>query len=107
MPEAKKSLFVETFGDSPFIKTLDFFLTFQDFDYSKTQVAEEIGISRITMDKIWEKLIERKIIIKTREIGRAELYKLNKKNPVVKIMIDLDFNLSSAYAEKESIFINA
>ncbi len=95
MPKIKKSVFIETFGESPLIKTLDFFLTFQDFDYSKTQVAEEIGISRITIGDVWKELIKKKIIIKTREIGRAKLYRLNKKNSTVKILIDLDFKLSS------------
>ena len=107
MPEAKKSIFIETFGNSPLIKTLDFFLTFQEFDYSKTQVSDETGVSRITMDKIWKKLKEKEIIVKTREIGRAEMYKLNTNNPRVKILIDLDFKLSSAYVEKEPIVLDA
>ncbi|MCK4634354.1 MAG: hypothetical protein KAT37_00595 [Candidatus Aenigmarchaeota archaeon] len=107
MPEAKKSIFIETFGNSPLIKTMDFFLTFQEFDYSKTQVSDETGVSRITMDKIWKKLKEKKIIVKTREIGRAEMYKLNTNNPRVKILIDLDFKLSSAYVEKEVVTLKA
>lgn len=105
MPEAKKSVFLETFGESPLVKTLDFFLTFPNFDYSKTQVAKEIGISRITMDKVWKNLIKKGVIIKTREIGRAEMYRLNTKNPMVKILIDLDFKLSSAYVEKQKAVI--
>ncbi len=99
--EAKKSIFVETFGESPFIKVLDFFLTFDAFDYSKSQVAEETGVSRVTLDNIWDKLIKNNIIIKTRDIGRAEMFKLNKHNPQVKILLNLVIKLSEAYAENE------
>ncbi|MFH1257411.1 MAG: hypothetical protein V1658_00580 [Candidatus Micrarchaeota archaeon] len=100
--ESKKSLFLETFGDSPHMKALDFFLTFPGFDYSKTQVADETGISRITMEKIWVKLTETGLIRKTRTIGRAEMYCLNKQNPRVKALIELDLKLSKAYAEMQA-----
>lgn len=96
-----KSVFLETFGESPMIKVLDFFLAYQNFDYSKSQVAEETGISRITIENIWEKLIKAKIIVKTRIIGRAELYKINKQNPKVRALIELDFKLSGAAAKEE------
>jgi len=92
-----KSVFLETFGESPYIKVLDFFLTYPSFDYSKTQVADEVGISRITIEKIWKELIEKKVIIKTRTIGRAELYKLNTMNPKVKILMKIGLELASAY----------
>ena len=75
----QKSLFIETFGESPFIKVLDFFLTYPSFDYSKTQVADEIGISRITIEKIWKELVKKEIIVKTRTLGNAEMYQLNRK----------------------------
>lgn len=99
--EAKKSAFVETFGDSPYVRTLDFFLTFPSFDYSKTQVARETGVSRITMDFIWGQLLKEGFIKKTRDIGRAELFKLNMQNPRVKTLLDTDFRLSRAFAEEQ------
>ena len=96
-----KSVFLETFGESPYIKVLDFFLTYPSFDYSKTQVADEVGISRITIEKIWKELIEKKVIIKTRTMGRAELYKLNTTNPKVKILIKIGLELASAYLKSK------
>ena len=99
--EAENSIFVETFGESPFIKTLDFFLTYDSFDYSKSQVAEETGISRVTLETIWQKFIFEGFIIKTRIIGRAEMYKLNKDNKRVKVLMDIALKLSSAFADEE------
>jgi len=100
--EAKNSIFVETFGETPVIRVLDFFLTFDSFDYSKSQVAEETGVSRITLEKLWKEMIDKKIIVKTRTVGRAEMYKLNKENPKVKVLIELSFKLASAFAEEET-----
>ena len=97
--EAKNSIFVETFGESPLIKVLDFFLTFPNFDYSKTQVADEVGISRITIEKIWKELIKKEMIVKIRSIGRAELYRLNTENPRVKILMKIGIELASSYFE--------
>jgi len=100
MTTEAKSVILETFGESPFIKVLDFFLTYPSFDYSKTQVADEIGISRITIEKIWKQLIKREIIVKTRTIGKAEMYQLNRENPRVKILMKIGLELSSSYFEE-------
>lgn len=102
---AEKSVLVETFGENPLVKTIDFFLMHPNFDYSKSQVAKETGISRITMEKIWKRLLKKSIIVKTREMGRGELYKLNTQNPQVKVLMKLDFEMSSAAFDQEKISV--
>jgi len=99
--ERTKSVFVETFGDSPHIRTLDVFLTFSEFDYSKSQIAAELGISRITIEPIWNKLIKGGFLKKIRIIGRAEMYSLNKSNPRVRELLDLNFKFCSSAADEE------
>lgn len=98
---ANKSVLAETFGDSPLVKVLDFFLMHPSFDYSKSQVAKEVGISRITIEKIWKRLVKNEIITNTREVGRAELFKLNTNNSKVKALMKFDFELSEAALQKE------
>ena len=99
--EKTKSIFVETFGDSPTIRTLDFFLTFGEFDYSKSQVAGETGISRITIEPIWAKLIKDGLIVKTRVVGRAQMYLLDKTNPKVRELLELNSWLGSVAAVEQ------
>jgi len=94
---------VETFGESPLILVLDFFLMYPNFDYSKTQVADEVGISRITIEKIWDRLTKNKVITKTRTIGKAQMYKLNTENPKVKILLKVDSELSNSSMEEERL----
>jgi len=91
----RDSNFVKTFGKVPFILVIDFLLENYLFDYSKTEVAREVRISRITIEKIWKTLIEKKLIIKTKKIGNATLYRLNLKAPVIKKLREIDFILSS------------
>ncbi len=88
------SILTETFGETPLVKAIDFFLTFREFEYSKTQVADEIGTSRTTIDKVWPRLVKNGIIAKTRSVGKAQLYKLNAKNPRVKSLMEMDIKIS-------------
>jgi len=96
----KKYSIPKLFGNTPKARILDFFIGLRSFDYTKTFVATELGITKVTVFKIWKDLVRKKIIIKTREIGRAEYYKLNTKNPFVKALIDFDYALSCAAADK-------
>ena len=94
-----QSIFVEYFGSSPYVKVLDFLIQGQEFDYSMTEIARgaEVGWSAFT--RIWKKLLEREIILPTRTIGNAKLFKLNKKNPFVEKLIKFDWELTKMDTE--------
>ena len=87
------SIFVEVLGGSPIIRVLDFLITFADFDYPLTEIARNSGVSYSTLQIFWEKLVRNNIVMKTRRVGKSDLYKLNTKNPAVKQLIQLDWNL--------------
>ena len=84
-----KSLFVEFMGDSPMIKVLDYLLTERELDFSITDMAENAGIGRATLYRIWDNLIKNKIIEHTRDIGKAKLYKLSVGNDKIKKLIEI------------------
>ena len=86
----EKSLFIEFMGDSPTVRILDYLLTERDLDFSITDMAKNAGIGRSTLYRIWDSLIKNKVIISTRVIGKANLYKLNKDNFVIKKLIEID-----------------
>jgi len=85
-----KSLFIELLGDSPTVRILDYLLTERDLDFSITDMAKNAGIGRATLYRIWDELIKHKLIMPTRIIGKAKLYKLNITNPKVKKLIEID-----------------
>ena len=84
-----KSLFVEFMGDSPMIKILDYLLTERELDFSITDMAENAGIGRATLYRIWDDLIKNEIMLHTRDVGKAKLYKLNVKNEKIKKLMDI------------------
>ena len=98
----EKSLFIEFMGDSPTIRVLDYLLTERDLDFSITDMAKNAGIGRTTLYSIWDSLIKNKIIVHTRVIGKAKLYKLNKENFKIKKLIEIDDRLMIEDLKKRS-----
>lgn len=95
----EKSLLVEFLGDTPLIRVVDFLIENSIFDYTKTEIAKKAGISRASLYNIWPTLKKYELVKASRKIGNTTLYKLNKKNPVVQKLIELDLKISKEYAE--------
>jgi len=95
-----ESVFIEVFGNNPIMKVLDFLITFQLFDYPLTEIAKNSGVGYSTLQTFWDNLERNKIVIKTRRVGKSDLYKLNTSNPAVKQLLKLDWNLIKG-AEQE------
>ena len=85
----QKSLFLKAYGDNPKLNVLDFLVTFQEFDYSMKDIAKNAKIGYNTLKLFWKDLVDRKIVTRTRVVGKAKMYKLNKENPEVKEFIKL------------------
>ena len=90
----EESMFVKAFGDSPKIKVIDYAIDNHLFDFSKSDVAEGTGVSRTTINQFFGELVKQKMLVKTRKIGRATLYKLNTKLPFVRKLLEIDYLLS-------------
>lgn len=90
------SLFVRYMGDSPFVRVLDFLIENEVWDYSVQDISDNTGVARNTVGKILEQMAGLKMVIQTRTIGRAILFKINTQNPVIKKVIAFDRELSLA-----------
>ncbi|MBI2129809.1 hypothetical protein HYU07_06250 [Candidatus Woesearchaeota archaeon] len=95
-------LFIKFMGDSPMIRVLDYLLTERDLDFSITDMAENAGIGRATLYRIWDNLIKNRIIARTRDIGKAKLFKLNKDNPKIKKLIEISDMLTLEELKKHA-----
>ena len=69
------------------------------FDYPLAEIAKNAEVSYSTLQTFWEKLERNNIVIKTRRVGKSNLYKLNTKNPAVQQLIKLDWNLTSGSSQ--------
>ena len=88
-----ETVFIEVFGSNPIMKVLNFLITFQLFDYPLTEIARNSGVGYSTLQTFWSNLEKNHIVIKTRRVGKSDLYKLNTNNPAVKQLLKLDWNL--------------
>lgn len=101
----KETTFIDVFGHNPIMKILDFLISSQAFDYPMTEIAENSGVSYSTLQTFWSKLEKNNLIVKTRRVGKSDLYKLNTQNPFIKELIKLDWNLTQG-AENPSLTAN-
>lgn len=79
-----KTAFLQIFGDSPILRVLDFLVVNEDFDYSMTDIANLSEIGYSTLKLFWPKLEKENIVVNTRTVGKAKMYKLNLANPIIK-----------------------
>ena len=78
-----ETVFLKIFGNSPILKVLDFLVVNEDFDYSMTDIANLSGVGYSTLQLFWSNLEKANVIVKTRTVGKAKMYKLNAFNSVI------------------------
>ena len=84
MKEESKSAFLEYFGDTPKLRFLDFLIGNHFFDFNMTDMAKEANISYNSLKSFFNEFLEKGVIIKTRRVGKSEMYKLNMDNETAK-----------------------
>lgn len=99
--ETSDSLLIRALGSSPKLRILDYFLDYKLNDFTKKEIVEALGMSKLTFYKYFKDLEELGLVIVSRKIGRAKLYKVNLENPVVKMIIEFETKLSLQIAEQE------
>jgi DNA-binding transcriptional ArsR family regulator len=85
---SEKSIFLEHVGDYPRMRILQHLIEGKDFDYTLTDMLNA-SVSWGTLNTLVPKLVNLGMIIITRKVGRATLYKINKENVAVKQLIEL------------------
>lgn len=96
----EKSVFIEYLGDYPLIRILDFLIEGRELDYSMTEIAKNSSVGWTSFSELWPQLIEKEIVVFTRKIGNAKLFKLNTSNLWVKELIKMDFIITKIETEK-------
>lgn len=95
----EKSLLLEFLGDTPFLRVMDSLIENSIFDYTKTEIADNADISRASLYKVWPILEQYELVSESRQIGNTVLYRLNKENPVVQQLVELDLKISREFAD--------
>ena len=76
--------FVGLIGSRSSMTVFGFFLKHPYQDYSLAEVDSGIGkhLSYVTVRNGFRLLVSEKVIVKSRQVGRARLYKLNEQNDI-------------------------
>lgn len=84
----EESIFLKYVGDSPRMRVLQHLIEGRDFDYTLTDMLNA-GVSWGTLNVLIPQLVGLEVVVKTRKIGRATLYKINQTNEAAKQLIIL------------------
>ncbi|MBI4440479.1 hypothetical protein HY638_05895 [Candidatus Woesearchaeota archaeon] len=97
----EKSLFLEKEGNTPKNRVWSFLIVHSEYDYSMKDIARFSGVGYTTLKSLWKEFGKNNLIVQMRVVGKAKMYKLNLKNPVVSKFIDYYWAVvDSAVVEK-------
>jgi len=98
----EKSVFLQEVGDTPKHRIWSFLIVHAEYDYSMKDIARFAHVGYTTLKEIWKEFKERDIVTMTRVVGKAKMYKLNVKNPVVEKFIDYYWAVVAAVVKREN-----
>ena len=84
-------------------KVLDFMITFSEWDYSITDIAKNSGLSFKTGFDEVKKLETQGVLVRSRIVGKAIMYKLNKESSHTQSIMKVAFDVAKKRAEKLEI----
>lgn len=87
MGEIQQNVFTELFGQSPIAKVLEFLVANRTNDFSISDMAKQSSVGRSTMHDILPIMLNEGLLIHTREVGKAKLFKINTESQRVKLLI--------------------
>lgn len=87
MRKGELGAFCETYGATIENQVLEYLLENQDLDVAVGDMAKELDISRPKAYDVTEDFEKKGYLVKSRIVGKTQLYKLNKANIRVKIFL--------------------
>lgn len=91
-----ESVFADMLGNKSFVKVLDYLLErFGDrSDFSKKDVRIGAKISESSLLKLWPKLEQFGLIVKSRDYGKGGFYSIDTKSELWRKLVELDIEAS-------------
>jgi hypothetical protein len=71
-------------GNNCELRMLEYLLPLEGIEFNITELAEEVGVSRVTATRIIKKFVEWGVLKSPRTVGNAAYYSINHESPVVK-----------------------
>ncbi len=91
----KKEVLRNLFGNNVKVKVLDFLLLNRTMDHTKEEISKGVKVSRSQIHRIWPSLTDLGLVVETRRIGPAKLYKVNMQSPISKKLESLSLEIEN------------
>ncbi len=92
------SLFLQYLGDTPQLRVMDFLIDNHFFDFPMTEIARGANVSYNSLKVFFPKLIESKMLVFTRKVGKSDYFQLHIEHPFIKKLMQLDWSLAKSNA---------
>ena len=90
------------FGSSPQTRILDLFMDNPLFEFTRNEIIEALGMAKSTLYSTLPGLEEAGVIVETRQIGKASLYRLNGESLVVQDLRGMIRRYAKTIAQNET-----
>ena len=95
------SAFLKLEGNSVRNRLWNFLIVHSEFDYSMKDISKFSDVSYTALKEIWKEIVKRKIVIYTRNVGKAKMYKLNRENPQVEKFVEYYWGVVNLEVDKQ------
>lgn len=83
------------FTENATAKILSFLMTMKEYSYSETEIAENAEVSKNTAIKDIKRFEELGMIKLVRVVGKAKLYQVNEKSPLIQYLNKFELHLAT------------
>ncbi|MBS3098507.1 hypothetical protein J4209_06980 [Candidatus Woesearchaeota archaeon] len=96
------SAFIRYEGNTPKNRIMEFLVTFAiEDDYSMMDITKHSKVSYATLKNVWGEFVKEKRVVFTRFVGKAKMYKLNVKSPIIKKFIEYYWKIIEEESEEK------
>ena len=95
------SVFLSLFGRSPQSRILDLFLDNPLYEFTKNEMLVALGMAKVTLYRTLPGIVRSSVVVITRKIGKANLYRLNPESDIVDHLRYIIRSYSTALALQE------
>ena len=84
----------DLFQSTEFLRVVDLLLDEPDREYNKSEIALGAGISRPTLYKVWDRLVELRLLLPAPRRGGVAVYRVDTRSDLVRSLLRFDNELS-------------
>ena len=95
------SLFLKLEGNTVKNRIWNFLIIHSEFDYSMKDIARFSDVSYTALKEIWKEFVKREIVVKTRNVGKAKMYRLNRENPQVEKFVEYYWSVINSEVDEQ------